>query len=209
MDIFTVGRDSQAEIVEKKSRFIARSFFVQDEAEAVGRIDAVRAENPQASHNVYAYSLRAGGIRRCSDDGEPQGTAGMPVLKVIEFNALCDVCVVVTRYFGGILLGAGGLVRAYTRSAAEVIQQSGRARIVEAVSFRISCGYELSGPVGRALSDFGAQVTDTSYTDRVEFAAVLQRGVIEAFCGACADKFYSNVQITPVGSSYMRRPEAR
>lgn len=78
MDIFTVGRDSQAEIVEKKSRFIARSFFVQDEAEAVGRIDAVRAENPQASHNVYAYSLRAGGIRRCSDDGSLRARRACP-----------------------------------------------------------------------------------------------------------------------------------
>ena len=207
MSIFTVGRDSQTEIIEKKSRFIANSFFVRSENEAVACIDSVKTSHPQANHHVYAYILRSGGVRRFSDDGEPQGTAGMPVLKVIDFNGLCDVCVVVTRYFGGILLGAGGLVRAYTRSAAEVVQLSGRAQIIEAVRFCISCGYELSGSVGHMLNDFGAEISDTAYTDKVEYTAALQRDIFESFCRACGDRFYTNVRITTIGSSLARRIE--
>ena len=102
------------EFVERKSRFIGHIAPVRDEAEALDFLSRIRAEHRDASHNVFAYILRENGVKRMSDDGEPQGTGGVPVLEVLEREGLTDVAVVVTRYFGGILLGAGGLVRAYS-----------------------------------------------------------------------------------------------
>ena len=206
MGSFTVARDSVSEFTERKSLFIGHSFFVRDEGEALSAVEKVRLLHPQASHNVYAYSLRKSGVQRFSDDGEPQGTAGMPVLKVINFSGLTDICIVVTRYFGGILLGAGGLVRAYTRAAAEAAEKGGRAEIIKAVSFSVSSGYEFSNSVSRLLGDFGADVSDTSYTDRVEVFAALEEERFKAFRAACADKLYSNVQIKEMESLYVRRP---
>ena len=111
-DYKTVRRAAQDEFTEKRSRFIGYCAPVSTEAEATAFIEQLRRRHWDARHNVYAYSLREGNIRRYSDDGEPSGTAGMPVLDVIVKNGVCDVCVVVTRYFGGVLLGTGGVVRA-------------------------------------------------------------------------------------------------
>ena len=116
-DYKTVQKSSNDEFVEKRSRFIGYCTPVKSEQEAVDFINAKRSEHWNATHNVYAYSLREGNIKRYSDDGEPSGTAGMPVLEVITNNDVFDVCIVVTRYFGGVLLGTGGLVRAYSKGA--------------------------------------------------------------------------------------------
>ena len=107
----------EAEFTEKRSRFIGRVWPVETEAEALEHLKRMREQHWDATHNVYAYVLREGGIMRYSDDGEPQGTSGMPVLNVFRSREIVNVCCVVTRYFGGILLGTGGLVRAYSRSA--------------------------------------------------------------------------------------------
>ena len=116
-DYKTVAREASDEFVEKRSRFIGYVKPVKTEEEAVAFINQKRSEHWDARHNVYAYSLREGNIKRYSDDGEPSGTAGMPVLDVIVKNEIYDVCVVVTRYFGGVLLGTGGLVRAYSQGS--------------------------------------------------------------------------------------------
>ena len=116
-DYKTVKIESSDEFTEKRSRFIGYVKPVKTEAEATEFINSIRSKHWDARHNVYAYSLREGNIKRYSDDGEPSGTAGMPVLDVITKNEVYDVCVVVTRYFGGVLLGTGGLVRAYSQGS--------------------------------------------------------------------------------------------
>ena len=113
----TVKNDANAEFIEKKSRFIGYCRPVKSQDEAVNFINEIRSIHRQATHNVYAYILREDNIMRYSDDGEPAGTAGVPVLEVLKKENLTDIAVVVTRYFGGVLLGAGGLVRAYGKSA--------------------------------------------------------------------------------------------
>jgi uncharacterized YigZ family protein len=118
MDCFkTVKKESSEEYTVKKSRFIGYIKPVSSKQEALDFITEISKKNWDATHNVYAYVIREEGVKKFSDDGEPQGTAGMPVLDVIEKNGVTDVCIVVTRYFGGIMLGAGGLVRAYSHSA--------------------------------------------------------------------------------------------
>ena len=113
----TVKNEAEDEFVERRSRFIGRVKPVKTEEDAVSFIRACKSKYWDASHNVYAYSLREGSVRRYSDDGEPQGTAGVPVLEVLQKSGVTDLVVVVTRYFGGVLLGAGGLVRAYSHGA--------------------------------------------------------------------------------------------
>ena len=113
----TLGGQGEIEYVERRSRFLAHARPVTTEEEALAFLEQIRSKYWDASHNVYAYSLREGQIRRFSDDGEPQGTSGMPTLEVLTKSGITDAIIVVTRYFGGVLLGAGGLVRAYSHAA--------------------------------------------------------------------------------------------
>ena len=126
MDSYRVpARDAESEFTEKRSRFISRIWTVADEAEARARIDETRRKYYDARHNCWCYILRESGIVRYSDDGEPQGTAGQPMLNVFQREEITNVCCVVTRYFGGVLLGAGGLTRAYTRGAKDALDAAG------------------------------------------------------------------------------------
>lgn len=147
----TVSSNSRTEFTEKKSVFIGQTFFVRTAEEAESEISKVRNENPQATHVCFAYSLQNGAVQRFSDDGEPSGTAGMPILHVINTNGLSETLVTVTRYFGGILLGAGGLVRAYTKSAADTVMLSGKTEMADFVSFNLSYGYDLHGKIERDI----------------------------------------------------------
>ncbi len=126
---------------EKKSVFTGRCMPVKTEEEALAFLSKIRRENADARHNVYAYILRENNIARYSDDGEPQGTAGVPVLEVLKKNGISDAIIVVTRYFGGILLGTGGLVRAYGAAASEAILAAGIARLVPYGIYEIRAQY--------------------------------------------------------------------
>ena len=162
----TIAEVAEAEIVEKKSRFIGRISPVADEEEALAFIAEVKAAHRMARHNVYAYVLRGGRIRY-TDDGEPAKTAGMPTLEAIQHAGLEDVAVVVTRYFGGILLGTGGLVRAYAQATKAAI---GAARIVvvsRCVDIIVEVPYSLYEPACRLAEDAGAQVHDTDFAENV------------------------------------------
>ena len=117
--------EGNSEYIEKKSRFLGLVLPVTTEAEARAQLEAVKKREYDARHNCWCYRLRAGGAERCSDDGEPQGTAGQPMLGVFQREGVENVCCVVTRYFGGVLLGAGGLVRAYTQSAKDALDAAG------------------------------------------------------------------------------------
>lgn len=164
----TIATSNSASYIEKKSEFIAQLMPVQTNDEAVAFIEEVRRQNRKARHHVYAYCLREDHITRYSDDGEPQGTAGMPVLEVLQKNVLTDICCVVTRYFGGVLLGANGLVRAYSHSAALAVAQAKLKIMLPAYPVSLQMDYTIYGKVLYRLPENHLTQVDTQFTDQVK-----------------------------------------
>lgn len=161
----TVAQEAAVEFVEKKSRFISAIRPVTTEEEALAFLAEKRTAFWDASHNCYAYILRESGIQRYSDAGEPQGTAGVPILEVLRKEGLCDVVVVVTRYFGGTLLGAGGLVRAYSHSAKLAVDAAGRLQMRTCTLISINMPYPLYGRLSTLLQT--VQVLDCVFAEDV------------------------------------------
>jgi len=166
-DYKTVLENASDEFVEKRSRFIGYCKPVKTEQEAIDFINEKRSEHWNATHNVYAYSLREGNIKRYSDDGEPSGTAGMPVLDVIVKNEIFDVVVVVTRYFGGVLLGTGGLVRAYSHGSKIAVEAAKPVIMQNCLVCEARCAYNQYGKVSSMIIGVGAAVDDTVYESDV------------------------------------------
>ena len=166
-DYKTVFENASDEFVEKRSRFIGYCKPVKTEQEAIDFINEKRSEHWNATHNVYAYSLREGNIKRYSDDGEPSGTAGMPVLDVIVKNEIFDVVVVVTRYFGGVLLGTGGLVRAYSHGSKIAVEAAKPVIMQNCLVCEARCAYNQYGKVSSLIIGVGAAVDDTVYESDV------------------------------------------
>lgn len=166
-DYKTVLENASNEFVEKRSRFIGYCKPVKTEQEAIDFINEKRSEHWNATHNVYAYSLREGNIKRYSDDGEPSGTAGMPVLDVIVKNEIFDVVVVVTRYFGGVLLGTGGLVRAYSHGSKIAVEAAKPVIMQNCLVCEARCAYNQYGKVSSLIIGVGAAVDDTVYESDV------------------------------------------
>lgn len=166
-DYKTVLENASDEFVEKRSRFIGYCKPVKTEQEAIDFINEKRSEHWNATHNVYAYSLRDGNIKRYSDDGEPSGTAGMPVLDVIVKNEIFDVVVVVTRYFGGVLLGTGGLVRAYAHGSKIAVEAAKPVIMQNCLVCEARCAYNQYGKVSSLIIGVGAAVDDTVYESDV------------------------------------------
>ena len=164
----TVKNEAEDEFVERRSRFIGRVKPVKTEEDAVSFIRACKSKYWDASHNVYAYSLREGSVRRYSDDGEPQGTAGVPVLEVLQKSGVTDLVVVVTRYFGGVLLGAGGLVRAYSHGAKIALDAGRIITMALCQTAELVCDYNQYGRLLSLIPEAGGVVTDTQFTDVVE-----------------------------------------
>ena len=163
----TVEREGVAEFEEKKSVFIGHCIRVTSEEEAAAYVKQLKKQYADARHNVWAYLLRGGIVARYSDDGEPQGTAGVPVLDVLRKSGAEDVCMVVTRYFGGILLGAGGLVRAYSHTAALALEE---ARIITYEKYdeiTLTCSYSDYQKLSAELPKYGAVVDGTDFSDDV------------------------------------------
>ena len=177
----TLGQYSAEEYIIKKSRFIGYAKPVKTEQDAIAFIEEIRKKHWDATHNVYAYSIREGSIKRFSDDGEPQGTAGMPVLNVITQEGVTDCVVVVTRYFGGILLGGGGLVRAYTQSAKLAVDSAGVMTLVPWHVLSITCDYNLYGKVETLVRDMGGVVNDTVFTDNVSVTFRIEEALVNSF----------------------------
>lgn len=163
----------EAELLEKRSRFIARVWNTETEADALARIKEMREKHWDATHNVYAYILKTGGIMRYSDDGEPQGTSGMPTLNVFRGGGIFDVCCVVTRYFGGVLLGTGGLVRAYSSVAKRALDAAGTGVMGLWQRLLVSCTYSQYEPVRATLTDLGAVIESTDFGADVVIDAVI------------------------------------
>lgn len=166
-DYKTVLENASDEFVEKRSRFIGYCKPVKTEQEAIDFINEKRSEHWNATHNVYAYSLREGNIKRYSDDGEPSGTAGMPVLDVIVKNEIFDVVIVVTRYFGGVLLGTGGLVRAYSHGSKIAVEAAKPVIMQNCLVCEARCAYNQYGKVSSLIIGVGAAVDDTVYESDV------------------------------------------
>ncbi len=164
----TVKHYAEAEITEKKSRFIATVSPVQNDEEARAFVDSVKKKYPDARHNVYAY-LTVDGMTRYSDDGEPKGTAGLPVLNVIMKKELKGAAVVVTRYFGGILLGAPGLLRAYTAAATAGIEAAETVTVKSYDVIEITVPFSISEKVRYELSFFDLPEYKTEYTEKVKY----------------------------------------
>lgn len=171
----TVEAPARDEFIERKSRFIGHIAPARTEEEAVAFVNAVRAEHREATHNVYAYVLRRDQLSRFSDDGEPSGTAGHPVLEVVQREKLVDVAVVVTRYFGGILLGAGGLVRAYAQGAKTAIDAANIQNMQPAAVLEVDMGYELYGKVTYILPKHEAQTLDSVFAQGVRLRLLCKK----------------------------------
>ena len=177
----TVCGYGTGEIVEKKSRFIAEVFPVVSEDEVSAHIEKIKKEYWDARHHCWAYVIGQNpGTERMSDDGEPAGTAGKPILEVIRGRGLTDVLVVVTRYFGGTLLGTGGLVRAYTQAALEGLSHAGILRKVPGVRLKIGTDYTGLGKIQYLLAQREISILDTVYTDRVEILAATAADMAES-----------------------------
>lgn len=172
----TIEGTAEAAIVEKKSEFIAAASFADTEQAALRFLEEVRARHRTANHNVYAYLLRQGSRTRYSDDGEPQKTAGLPVLEVLRHSGLTDLIVVVTRYFGGTLLGTGGLVRAYTTAAQAALERAHRVTVRPCVDMSAVLPYALYEQGARLAAAAGAKVRDTRFTDEVTLELTLLQG---------------------------------
>ncbi len=177
-----VYQQGQGEVVEKKSRFIANIFPVHSEKEALSYIEEIRKKHYDARHNCFAYVIgEKNEVMRSSDDGEPSGTAGRPMLEVLTGEELHDVLAVVTRYFGGTLLGTGGLVRAYSAAVKEGIAASKVIERFAGKRLQIQTDYNGIGKIQYLMNQFGVIELETSYTDNVEVAAVTPEDTILGF----------------------------
>lgn len=177
----TIAAPGMDEFVEKRSRFIGRIAPVTTEEEAVAFINGVKSDCWDANHNVYAYILREGQIKRYSDDGEPQGTGGVPVLEVLQKEGLTDVVAVVTRYFGGILLGGGGLVRAYSHGA-KIAVDAAPVRYMEPCSvLRLEMEYGIYGKVSYILPQYSAVTLDSDFGVAVTMTLLMKNSLLDRF----------------------------
>lgn len=163
----TVEFESKDEFVEKKSRFIGYVKPVKTQEEATNFINSIKSKHWDATHNVSAFVLRENNIQRSSDDGEPSGTAGVPTLDVLLKENLVDVCVVVTRYFGGTLLGAGGLIRAYSHSSKIAVEAGHIITMAPCKVLSVSVDYSFYDRLNILLSEFNSNIENSEFTDNV------------------------------------------
>ena len=197
--------DAESEFTEKRSRFIGHIWVTETEEEALARIKEMRQQYWDARHNVYAYVIHDGPTRY-SDDGEPQGTAGMPVLEVLRGQNLENVCCVVTRYFGGILLGTGGLVRAYSRAAKDAAEAAGIS--VQRLWKRIDLvlPYTYFERLRQELERFGGQILDTEYGADVCLHTILPAERAEDFLARTRDLTAGRVAGVEAGEEFRAFP---
>ncbi|WP_291632401.1 YigZ family protein [Clostridium sp.] len=180
MSYFTIKDESKAEFKEKKSTFIGHGKRVETEDAAKEFIQKIKSQHKEARHNVYAYLIGENRmIQRYSDDGEPHGTGGIPMLEVLKKSEITDVVVVVTRYFGGILLGTGGLARAYSKGASLAIKEAGVVEKVKGVLLEIVIEYELLGKLQHICNEGNTHIENIEYTDKVKIKILCEFSNLE------------------------------
>ncbi|MBE6051990.1 MAG: YigZ family protein [Clostridium sp.] len=210
MSYITVRNYGEDSFEEKKSEFIGYAKRVETEEEAKEFINEIKAKHKQARHNCYAYIIGENmGIQRYSDDGEPQGTAGIPILEVIKKNEVKDCAVVVTRYFGGILLGAGGLTRAYTKGAAIAIKAAGVVSKVEGIELIVSIDYDLLGKIQYICAQNLWHIEDTVYTDKVEIHILAEKDTAEIIEKSFIEETSGKVEIKKTSEGIYFKEENR
>lgn len=202
MEYRTIAERCTTRFVEKKSEFIGYLAPVSDEASAIAFINEIRAEHRKATHNCYAYILRENTICRHSDDGEPSGTAGVPIFEVLRKAELTDICCVVTRYFGGVLLGAGGLVRAYTRGARDAVDSAKIRVMAMSEQLRISLDYALYGRLPQIFAQFDARVEAEEFSQNVEITLRVREELSEPLKSALVDACNGKIIVENVQKSW-------
>lgn len=200
----TIQKQAAAEFTEKRSRFIGYACPAQTPQAAMEFVASVRKQHWDARHNVYAYILRDG-VKRYSDDGEPQGTAGVPVLEVLEKSGVCDACVVVTRYFGGILLGAGGLVRAYTHSAHLALEAAGICTMGLCAILELQADYPLYAKLGSFLEKTQAKILHTDFADTVRLTLSVDADAAEQLSAQIMDFSGGKIQPKKIGEKFAEK----
>ncbi len=195
----------QDEFIEKKSRFIGRVYPVESEQEALERISQVKKQHYDATHNCWAYIIKDGPMR-FSDDGEPGGTAGNPMMQVLQREGVYNLVCIVTRYFGGILLGAGGLVRAYTKGAKIAVDAAGKSmKRVWSVIY-LPCPYNYYERVKLLAERFSGVIRDTQFGSEVELELLLAKPDTEQFIQELADLTAGTVECMQIGEEYRAFP---
>ncbi|MBQ7653840.1 MAG: YigZ family protein [Clostridia bacterium] len=198
----TIKQEASDEFVEKKSRFIGYVKPVATQQEALDFIESIRKKHWDATHNVYAYVLRENMTKRFSDDGEPQGTAGIPVIEVLNKENLTDCAVVVTRYFGGTLLGAGGLVRAYSHAAKLAVDAGGISTVSLCQSGEIVCDYSFYGKLTSLIPEKNGVITDTKFEDNVRVGFAVKKSDFAALKAAVIDSSNGKFDCKKTGEFY-------
>ena len=200
MEFKTIKEDGQVQEEIKKSRFICHAKRVYSEEEARDFITAIKKEHYKATHNCSAFIIgERSEIKRTSDDGEPSGTAGVPMLGVLENHNLTNVCVVVTRYFGGIKLGAGGLIRAYAGSVALAVKEIGIIEIKEQAGIAIQMSYAQYQEYSNFLKEYNLMELDTNFTDQVDTMIYVDKEEKETIKASLVEFFNGKVTLTDQG----------
>ncbi len=206
MEEYLVPTDyGEDEFTEKKSRFIGRVWPVETEEEALERIQQMKKQHYDATHNCWAYIIKDGAVR-FSDDGEPGGTAGMPMMQVLQREGISNVVCVVTRYFGGILLGAGGLVRAYTKGAKIAVDAAGKSmKRVWSVLY-VPCPYSFYERVKLEVAAFGGIIRDTQFGAEVDLEILVPRDQSTPFLDRLTDMSAGTLEGMETGQEYRAFP---
>ncbi|HRR77911.1 MAG TPA: YigZ family protein [Ruminococcus sp.] len=202
MNYYTISKPAKDSFIEKRSEFIGHIAPVKTTDEAVAFINSIKAEHRKAKHNVYAYILRQDNISRYSDDSEPQGTAGMPVLDVLRKRGLTDVCVVVTRYFGGILLGGGGLVRAYSHAASIACDAADIMHMCLCHKLRITTDYGMYGKIAYILPNFDTITVNSDFGSDVILDILVLSEKLQALTKELTEATNGSVIIEDSGELY-------
>ena len=202
MDYLTVSETAKASFIEKRSEFIGHIAPVRNNDEAVEFVNSIKAQHRKARHNVYAYIVREDNISRYSDDGEPQGTGGVPVLDVLKKRGLTDVCIVVTRYFGGILLGGGGLVRAYSHAASLACDAAHIMDMRLCHRLKITTDYNMYGKISYILPEFEAVTTGSDFGADVVLEVAVKSGDVSAFTDKLTETTNGSARVEDCGELY-------
>ena len=207
-EYYVPARDSETEFTEKRSRFIGHLWRVETEEEAREKIAQMKAKYYDARHNCWCYLLREGGVTRYSDDGEPQGTAGQPMLEVFRREGVENVCCVVTRYFGGVLLGTGGLLRAYTRSAKDALQEAGIAVVRQWAQTVVECPYPLLERMKQEIAAAQGILGEVEYGAQVRIPALLPVEHWPAYQARITEVTAGKLQAEKLGETFQAAPVA-
>lgn len=203
----TLEKEASASFVEKKSEFIGYACPCKTEQEALDFIAKIRKKHADAKHNVYAYQIKENNIARFTDDGEPQGTAGMPVLDIIRKTGFTDACIVVTRYFGGILLGTGGLVRAYSHAAKLAAEAAHVITYERFITCEIICDYADYDKIRASYQGVGLMVDSVDFAADVTQCLAIRAPEYDRFCDALTELTNGTVLIETTGDRFDFLPE--